>query len=138
MSRAPGLCTPLRDGIALRQHVKLLIDIFHVKIFFHPVAYGGLEIFLYLVLDDEGDLAKARPVGVKKGEVDDRVAMAVHGGDLLQSPKAAAHSGGKDNKRWFLQNKTPRYLSFSEALYQAPPFLYIENHTSKGKKSRYL
>ena len=57
------------------------------------------------MLDDEGHLAEACPVGVVQGKVDDGVTEGVHGGDLLESAEAAAHAGSQDHKRRFFHSQ---------------------------------
>ena len=102
MPCAPGLDAPLGNGAALRQLLQLLEDVFYVKILLHPAADGVLEILLDLMLDHEGDLAESGAVGVEERKVDDGVSVLVHGLDLLESAKAAAHTGGQNDKGRFL------------------------------------
>ena len=111
VTRAPRLHASLRGGEALRQDVVLLIDIGGFNMTFH--AAGQLPEFrVDGVLDDENDLAEAGRHCVIDGIMQKTVAVAVNGGDLLQSAEAAAHSGRHDDKRWFFHVLSSFLCSF--------------------------
>ena len=95
---APRLDAPFGDAVSLGQAVELLVDILHVENLLHALADAGLEIVLDLMLDDEAHLAETGTVCVEHRVVDDGVTHLVHGGYLLESAEAAAHSGGEDHK----------------------------------------
>ena len=67
------------------------------------------------MLDDEGHLAEARPVGIVEGKVDDGVAEIVHGGDLLEPAEAAAHAGRQNDKSRFLHDASSFAYAFIAA-----------------------
>ena len=98
MRGAPRLDAPFGDAVSLGQAVELLVDILHVENLLHALANAGLEIVLDLMLDDEAHLAETGTVCVEHRVVDDGVTHLVHGGYLLESAEAAAHSGGEDHK----------------------------------------
>ena len=97
MPRSPGLNATFRHAVAFRKTVQLLVDILHVKVLFHPSADGGLEILFNLMLDDEGHLAEACPVGIIQGEVNNRMTEWVYRHDLFQAAETASHAGGKND-----------------------------------------
>ena len=101
MPGAPGLDALLGNGAALRQTVELLEDVAHIEVFLHAPADGGLEVLLDLMLDDEDDAPKACAVGVEERKVDDRVAVIVHGLDLLEPAETAADAGGENDESGF-------------------------------------
>ena len=106
--RAPGLDAPLRQGIALRQPVRALVDVLHVKVFLRAATHGSLEIRLDLLFNNESDAAEARAVSVVEGKVDDRVSEIVDGHDLLETAEAAAHPGSQNHKCRFPHKYTSR------------------------------
>ena len=97
MAGAPGLGTPLRHGVALRQLVRSLIDVGDVEISLHPVADGLAESLVQLRLDDEHNIPEACPPGIKQGKVDNDVALIIHRRDLLEPAEPAPHTGGHDD-----------------------------------------
>ena len=83
MARAPGLFSSFGNGVALRQFVELLIDVFYIKILFHAEADGGLEALLDLALYNKRDLAKACTVSIKKRKIYYRMPLGINGGYLF-------------------------------------------------------
>ena len=84
MAGAPRLCAPLRSLYALRQAVKILIDIGHMEILLHAVADAFAELRFHLALDDEHHVAEARAPCVKQGKINDDMSFRI---DRLDLPK---------------------------------------------------
>ena len=99
---APGLHTAVRDLIALRQVVQLLVGVLDVYELRESVANGLVKGLFDLVLDDEHNGVEAGALGVIDGVVDDELAVIAHRVYLLESAVATAHSGGHDNEHGFL------------------------------------
>ena len=97
MAGAPRLCAPLRSLYALRQAVKILIDVGHMEILLHAVADAFAELRFHLALDDERHIAEACAPCVKQGKVDDDMSFRINRLDLFEPPEAAAHSGSHDD-----------------------------------------
>ena len=102
MAGTPRLCAPLRNFYALRQAVKILIDVGHMEILLHAVADAFAELRFHLALDDEHHVAEARAPCVKQGKINDDMSFRIDRLDLLEAAKAAAHARGHDHKSWFL------------------------------------
>ena len=97
MAGAPRLCAPLRSLYALRQAVKILIDVGHMEILLHAVADAFAELRFHLALDDEHHIAETCAPCVKQGKVDDDMSFRINRLDLFEPPEAAAHSGSHDD-----------------------------------------
>ena len=102
MAGAPRLCASLRNFYALRQAVKILIDVGHMEILIHAVSNTFAELFLHLALDDKHHVAEARAPCVKQRKINEDMSFRVDRLDLLEAAKAAAHARGHDHKSWFL------------------------------------
>ena len=97
MAGAPRLCAPLRNFYALRQAVKILIDVGHMEILLHAVADALAEFFFHLALDDEYHVAEARAPCVKQRKIDNDMSFRIDRFNLLETAKAAAHAGSHDD-----------------------------------------
>ena len=82
---------------ALRQAVKILIDVGHMEILLHAVADAFAELRFHLALDDEHHIAETCAPCVKQGKVDDDMSFRINRLDLFEPPEAAAHSGSHDD-----------------------------------------
>ena len=98
VARAPGLFAALGDGKALRQIVHFLIGVLDLHLAAGPVADDLPEQGLVFPLDDDNGLFKARPFRVEKGVIQNDLAVAAHGVDLLQPAVAAAHARGHNDQ----------------------------------------
>ena len=105
VSRAPGLGAPFRNGVAFRQDIQLLIHIPYVKVLFHAVADGFLEFFFDGMFDDEDHGVESRSLRVEEGEIQNGVAVVIHGSDLFESSETAAHAGSHDDQCRFCHNR---------------------------------
>ena len=105
MAGAPRLCAPLRSLYALRQAVKILIDVGHMEILLHAVADAFAELRFHLALDDEHHVAEARAPCVKQGKVDNDMSFRIDRFNLLETAEAAAHARGQYDKRYFLHTR---------------------------------
>ena len=95
---APGLFAALGNGKALRQVVHFLIGVLNFHLAAGPVADHFPEQRLVFPLDDDNRLFKARPFGVEQGIIQNDLAIAAHGVDLLQPAVAAAHARGHNDQ----------------------------------------
>ncbi len=107
MAGAPGLFPSGGHGEAGRQAVKLLKDVFDVEMRLGAPSDGLAEIVLDGAFDDEGDSLEPGAARVEERVVDDGVALAVDGGELLERAEAAAHPGGHNDKRGRGHEKIP-------------------------------
>ena len=105
MAGAPRLCASLRSLYALRQAVKILIDVGHMEILLHAVADAFAELRFHLALDDEHHVAETCAPCVKQGKVDDDMSFRIDRLDLLEAAEAAAHARGQYDKRYFLHTR---------------------------------
>ena len=105
MAGAPRLCASLRSLYALRQAVKILIDVGHMEILLHAVADAFAELRFHLALDDEHHVAEACAPCVKKGKINDDMSFRIDRLDLLQTAEATAHARGQYDKRYFLHTR---------------------------------
>ena len=102
---APGLDPAFRHGVACGQLFQLLESVFHVHGLGHPVADGGLEGILDLVLDDKDHRLKAGPACIVKGIIHDDLAVGAHRVDLLHTAVTAAHTCRHHDQYRFVHNK---------------------------------
>ena len=102
---APGLDPAFRHGVACGQLFQLLESVFHVHGLGHPVADGGLEGILDLVLDHKDHRLKAGPAGVVERIIHDDLAVGAHGVDLLHTAVTAAHACRHHDQYRFVHNK---------------------------------
>ena len=102
---APGLDPAFRHGVACGQLFQLLESVFHVHGLGHPVADGGLEGILDLVLDHKDHRLKAGPACIVKGIIHDDLAVGAHGVDLLHTAVTAAHACRHHDQYRFVHNK---------------------------------
>jgi len=101
---APGLDPAFRHGVACGQLFQLLESVFHVHGLGHPVADGGLEGILDLVLDHKDHRLKAGPACIVKGIIHDDLAVGAHRVDLLHTAVTAAHAGRHHDQYRFVHN----------------------------------
>ena len=113
MTGAPGLDPAIGNREALGNFVQLLIDVGNIKEFFHAAANVFLKIFFDLMLDDKSDFPESGLISVIQGEVNDLVAFVVHGGDLLETAEAAAHTGGHNDQSGFRHRNSSIFFCFS-------------------------
>ena len=95
---APGLHPAGGHSVALGQVVQLLIGVLYVDDLAEPVANGSLEGILDLVFDDKHHGLKPGPPGIIDRIINDHLAVAPHGVDLLEPAVAAAHARRHDHK----------------------------------------
>ena len=94
----PWLLAALRHGESGRKRLERLMRVFDRDTFADAVADDGAKIRFQFRLDDENDAAKTGAQRIENGKVNDDVAGVVHGRDLLESAKTAAHSRRHDDQ----------------------------------------
>ena len=102
---APGLDPAFRHGVACGQLFQLLESVFHVHGLGHPVADGGLEGILDLMLDDKDHGLEACAAGVVERIIHDDLSVGAHRVDLLHAAVTAAHTCRHHDQYRFVHNK---------------------------------
>ena len=104
---APRLDPALRDGKARGQLVELLEGVLHLHDLGHPVADGGLEGLLDLMLDDEDHGLEPGAAGIVEGIIHDDLPVRAHRVDLLHAAVPAAHTSRHDHQYRFVHFLLP-------------------------------
>ena len=121
---APGLDPAFRHGVACGQLFQLLESVFHVHGLGHPVADGGLEGILDLVLDHKDHGLEACAAGIVKGIIHDDLAVGAHRVDLLHAAVTAAHTCRHHDQYRFVHNKFLLCFANTACAVGIPRFYY--------------
>ena len=121
---APGLDPAFRHGVACGQLFQLLESVFHVHGLGHPVADGGLEGILDLVLDDKDHGLEACAAGVVERIIHDDLSVGAHRVDLLHAAVTAAHTCRHHDQYRFVHNKFLLCFANTACAVGIPRFYY--------------
>ena len=121
---APGLDPAFRHGVAGRQLFQLLESVFHVHGLGHPVADGGLEGLLDLMLDDKDHGLEACAAGVVERIIHDDLSVGAHRVDLLHAAVTAAHTCRHHDQYRFVHNKFLLCFANTACAVGIPRFYY--------------
>ena len=98
MRRSPRLCPPLRNTVALREIVQLLIRILNMHRTGETVPDCLMERLLDLALDNKNHSLKARALRVIDRIIQQKLTVIADRVNLLQSAVAAAHTGSHNDQ----------------------------------------
>ena len=121
---APGLDPAFRHGVACGQLFQLLESVFHVHGLGHPVADGGLEGLLDLMLDDKDHGLEACAAGVVERIIHDDLSVGAHRVDLLHAAVTAAHTCRHHDQYRFVHNKFLLCFANTACAVGIPRFYY--------------
>ena len=80
-----------------RHHVECLEGVINIDVLREAAAEALTEVLLYLPANDEDELAKAGPLGVKHRVVQHGLAARADRLHLFQSAVTGANAGGQNN-----------------------------------------